>query len=105
MNKLFRSNSSTISRFRSSIRSLQDIVNEEDYTAENNNNDYSNWNIPKISKNEVYKTYWVQSTFKTEYKVKTVEHTFLLVKLMKNITYLVKKPLKALDQEVITSYT
>ena len=33
---------------------------------------FRKWNIPKINENEVYKTSWVQSTFKIEYKVKTV---------------------------------
>ena len=62
MSRMFRSNSSVGSRSKSSMSSLQDIVNK-DYTIEENINDFSKWNILKININEVYKTSWVQSTF------------------------------------------
>ncbi len=62
MSRMFRSNSSVGSRSKSSMSSLQDIVNK-DYTIEENNNDFSKWNILKRNINEVYKTSWVQSTF------------------------------------------
>ena len=35
---------------------------------------------PRINENELYRTSWVQSTFKTEYKVKTVKRAYALSK-------------------------
>ena len=48
MSRMFRSNSSVGSRSKSSMSSLQDIVNK-DYTIEENINDFSKWNILKIN--------------------------------------------------------
>ena len=64
MNRLHRSNSSLNTRSRSSLMSLEDIVNEEDEIL-HYDTDLQNWSIPKIDKKEVYRTSWVQSTFQT----------------------------------------
>ncbi len=71
--------------------SLQDIVNEDDRTIEQNNS----WNIPKISESEVYQTSWVQSTFRTEYKVKTIEHAYAISKNKEHCSLFNKKAIKS----------
>jgi hypothetical protein len=62
MNRLRRSNSSVSTRSKSSLMSLEDIVNEEDEIL-HSDIDLQNWSIPKIDKKEVYRTSRVQSTF------------------------------------------
>ena len=77
------------------MASLQDIVNEDDRTIELNNSDLLNWNIPKISESEVYQTSWVQSTFRTEYKVKTVERAYAISKNKEHYYLFNKKAIKS----------
>ncbi len=79
MNRLRRSNSTVSTRSRSNLMSLEDIVNEEDEVL-HSDADLQNWNIPKIDKKQVYRTSWIQSTFKTENKVKTVKRAYALNK-------------------------
>ena len=47
MNRLRRSNSTVSTRSRSSLMSLEDIVNEEDEVL-HSEADLQNWSIPKI---------------------------------------------------------
>ena len=73
MDRLWRSNSSVSSR----IGCPPDIVNEEDHTVEESEiPDFQKWNIPKIDTTSVYKTSFVETTFHSAYKVRTVEQTF-----------------------------
>ena len=51
MDRLFRSNSTvgSSSRTTTSLPSLPDIVNEEEHSYQDVNQDFSDWTIPKIS--------------------------------------------------------
>ena len=67
---MWRSNSSVSSR----TGCPPDIVNEEDKTIEENEfPDFQKWNIPKVDTKAVYKTSWIENTFYSTYKVRTVE--------------------------------
>ena len=80
MDRLWRSNSSVSSRTSCPL----DIVNEEDHTVEDNEfPDFQKWNIPKVDTKSIYKTSWAENTFYSQYKVRTIEQTFLFQKLMK----------------------
>ena len=73
MDILFRSNSSVSSR--SSVP--PDIINEEDYAAEETDlTDFQKWNIPKVDTKSIYRTIWVQNTFNSQFKVRTVKQTY-----------------------------
>ena len=77
MDRLWRSNSS----FSSRIGCPLDIVNEEDYTIEDNEfPDFQKWNIPKIDTKSVYKTSWAENAFHSAYKIRTVEQIFSISK-------------------------
>ena len=71
MSRLFRSNSSISSQ--SSLTAIPDTVNEEEHDYQNLEIDLSNWCIPKIPIKEIYKTSFLQSSFKVDMKVKAVE--------------------------------
>ena len=73
MDRLFRSNSSVSSR--SSVP--PDIINEEDYAAEETDlTDFQKWNIPKVDTKSIYRTIWVQNTFNSQFSVRIVEQTY-----------------------------
>jgi hypothetical protein len=93
MNRLRRSNSTTSTRSRSSLASLEDIVHEEDEIL-HSDNDLQNWSIPKLDKKEVYKTSWVSSVFQAEHKVKTVERSYALSKDKEECLLFKKKEMK-----------
>ena len=77
MDRLWRSNSSVISR--TSVP--PDIVNEEDHTVEENEfPDFQKWNIPKVDTKFIYKTSWTKNTFCSQYKVRAIEQTFSISK-------------------------
>ena len=70
MDRLWRSNSFVSSRTGCPL----DIVNEVDHTIEENEFlDFQKWNIPKVDTKDVYKTRWVENTFYSAYKVRTIE--------------------------------
>ena len=71
MDKLWRSNSSISSR----TSCPPDIVNEEDHTIGDNEVilDFRKWTIPKVDTKTIYKTSFVESTFYSAYKARTVE--------------------------------
>ena len=70
MDRIFRSNSS-ISSQPSIPPDIPDIINEENYSVEEESClDFNKWTIPKINVNAIYKTSWLNSTFKTEFNVK-----------------------------------
>ena len=79
MDRLWRSNSSINSRTSCS----PDIVNEEDHTIDDNEliPDFRNWNIPKVDTKTVYKTSFVENTFYSAYKARTVEQIFSISKV------------------------
>ena len=80
MDRLWRSNSSVSSRTGCPL----DIVNKEDHNVEENEfPDFQKWNIPKVDTKSIYKTSWAENTFYSQYKVRTIEQTFLFQKLMK----------------------
>ena len=73
MNKLWRSNSSVSSR--TSVP--PDIINEEDHTTgETDLLAFQKWNIPKVDAKSIYRTSWIENTFCSQYRVRTVEQTF-----------------------------
>ena len=77
MDRLWRSNSSIISR----TGCPPDIVNEEDHNVDDSEiPDFSKWTIPKIEAKNVYKISWVENTFHSAYKVRTVERIFFISK-------------------------
>ena len=90
-NKLRRSNSTVSSRSgSSSLATLSDIVHEEDEILPHSERDLQNWTLPKINKNEVYKSSWASDVFQTEHKVKSVERAYALNK-SKDETLLFRK--------------
>ena len=77
MDRLWRSNSSISSR----TGCPPDIVNEEDHNVDDSEiPDFSKWTIPKIDAKNVYKISWVENTFHSAYKVRTVERIFSISK-------------------------
>ena len=73
MDRLWRSNSSI--SFRTSCP--PNIVNEEDHNVDDSEiPDFSKWTIPKVDTKNVYKISWVENTFHSTYKVRTVEQIF-----------------------------
>ena len=78
MDRLWRFNSSISSR----TSFPPDIVNEEDHTIDDNEliPDFCNWNIPKVDTKTVYKTSFVENTFHSAYKDRTVEQIFSISK-------------------------
>ena len=78
MSRLFRSNSSV--RSRTSLSIIPDIVNEEEHEFQELTLDLGNWNIPKVSIKEIYKSSFLQSSFKVDMKVKIVEQVYALTK-------------------------
>ena len=73
MDRLWRSNSSISSR----TSCPPDIVNEEDHTIDDNELilDFRK-TIPKVDTKTVYKTSFVENTFHSAYKARTVEQIF-----------------------------
>ena len=75
MARLFRSNSSaSSSSSRTSFPTIPDIVNEEEHSYQQVNQDNSDWTIPKVSTREIYKSTFL--SFRSDYNVKTVERTY-----------------------------
>ena len=73
MDRLWRSNSSVSSK--TSVP--PDIINEEDHTVEETNfPDFQKWNIPKVDPKSIYRTSWIENTFCSQYRVRTLEQTF-----------------------------
>ena len=93
MNRLCRSNSSINTRSKSSLKSLSDIVHEEDEVL-HSNNDLQNWSIPKLDKKEVYRTSWVPAIFQAKHKVKTVERAYALSKNKEECLLFQKKEMR-----------
>ena len=88
MDRLWRSNSSVSSR----IGYPSDIVNEEDHTVEESEiPDFQKWNIPKIDTTSVYKTSFVETTFHSAYKVRTIEETFSISRTHEKCFWFSKK--------------
>ena len=75
MDRLFRSNSTVSSSSRTtSLPTIPDIVNEEDHSYQEINQDFRDWTIPKISTREIYKSTFLN--FRSDYNIKTVEKTY-----------------------------
>jgi hypothetical protein len=73
--KMWKSTSSVSSR--STLH--PDIVNSEQLSFESDNYfNFDKWNIPKLSNKEIYTTSWLNSVWKSEYFVKTIEQTFAI---------------------------
>ena len=88
MDRLFRSNSSVSSR--SSIP--PDIINEEDYSVEENDfTKFKKWCIPKVGTKSICKKSWIQSTFNTEFNVKTIEQTYSISKTHEKCCLFIRK--------------
>ena len=67
---------------RSTLGTIPDIVNEEqklDFQTDESI-DFSDWNIPKVSTQNIYKKKWSLTSFKSEHHVKTVEKAYALSK-------------------------
>ena len=63
----------------STLSSILDIVNQEEQSYENVNIETGDWNIPKVSPNEIYKLSFL-GNFKSDYNVKTVEKVYTVNK-------------------------
>ena len=88
MDRLWRSNSSINSR----TGCPPDIVNEEDHNVDDNEiPDFSKWTIPKVDTKNVYKISWVENTFHSAYKVRTVEQIFSISKTLEKCCLFSKK--------------
>ena len=91
MDKMWRSNSSVSSK----TGCPPNIVNEEDHTVEENEFLYfQKWNVPKVDIKVVYKTSWVENTFQSAYKVRTVEQTFSISKTHEKCCLFSKRNIK-----------
>lgn len=77
---MFRTNSSASGSSRTSIQSILGIINEEEYNIYEVNTELQDWNIPKISVNEIYKSRFSPLSFTSDYNVKTVEKVYALTK-------------------------
>ena len=67
---------------RSNLGSIPDIVNEEqklDFQTDDNV-DFGDWNIPRVSSKNIYKKKWSMTSFRSEHHVKTVEQAYALSK-------------------------
>ncbi|KAL0008795.1 hypothetical protein SO802_010297 [Lithocarpus litseifolius] len=78
MNKLFRSNSTSNIASRSStlpeIPQEVGIINFEENELSDVDLKLGEWNIPKVSTSEIYKSSWnLKTVFKTDYHVRTIE--------------------------------
>ena len=82
MSRLCRSNSIASGSSRSSLNRIPDIVNEDQFEYQSNDNvDFNEWNIPKVPSNKIYiKKNWSIASFKSEHHVKTVEQVYALSK-------------------------
>jgi len=89
MDKLWRSNSSISSR----TSCPPDIVNEEDHTIDDNEliPDFRKWTIPKVDTKTIYKTSFVESTFHSAYKARTVEQIFSISRIHEKCCLFTKK--------------
>ena len=88
MDRLWRSNSSISSR----TGCPPDIVNEEDHNVDDNEiPDFTRWTIPKVDTKNVYKISWVENTFYSAYKVRTVEQIFSISKTHEKCCLFTKK--------------
>ena len=85
MDRLFRSNSSVSSR--SNLSSIPDIVNQEEHSYDNVSLATGDWNIPRVSPKEIYKSTFLGS-FKSDYNVKTVEKIYAINKEHENCSLL-----------------
>jgi hypothetical protein len=74
---MWRSNSSVSSR---SSGLPPEIINSENVSFESNESfNFHKWNIPKLKYSDIYiDSSWIQSTFKSEYAIKTVEQTYAI---------------------------
>ena len=68
MSRLFRSNSMASMSSRSSLGTIPDIVNEEQKLEfqTDDNVDFGDWNIPKVSSKNIYKKKWSVASFRSE---------------------------------------
>ena len=90
MDRLFRSNSSVSSKSSVPL----DIINEEDYSIEETNfTDFKKWCIPKVDIESIYRTSWVQSTFNSQFNVRTLCKHILFQELMKSVVCLIEEVL------------
>jgi len=92
MNRLFRCSSSTSSM--ASMSSIPDIVNEEEHEYQDCTTDLGNWNIPKFPVKEIYKTSFLEDTFKTDQVAKTVEQVCAITKQQERCALLSKESVK-----------
>ena len=92
MNRLFRCSSSTSSM--ASMSSIPDIVNEEEHEYQDCTTDLGNWNIPKFPVKEIYKTSFLEDTFKTDQVAKTVEQVYAITKQQERCALLSKESVK-----------
>ena len=70
-----------------SMSSIPDIVNEEEHEYQDCTTDLGNWNIPKFPVKEIYKTSFLEDTFKTDQVVKTVEQIMQLQNNKKDVLF------------------
>ena len=86
---MWRSNSSINSR----TSCPPDIVNEEDHTIDDNEliPDFHHWNISKVDTKTIYKTSFVESTFHSAYKARTVEQIFSISRVLEKCCLFTKK--------------
>ena len=88
MDRLWRSNSSISSR----TGCPPDIVNEEDHNVDDSEiPNFSKWTIPKVDTKNVYKISWVENTFHSAYKVRTIEQIFSISKTHEKCCLFTKK--------------
>ena len=84
MNRLRRSNSTTSTRSRSNLTSLEDIVNEEDENL-HSDADLQNWSTQKLIKKRFTKPHGFCLLSKLKTKLKLLKELMLLVKIKKNV--------------------
>jgi len=83
------------------MSSIPDIINEEEQVYENLNTELHNWNIPKISTNQIYQTSWFDDKFKTSQVAKTSEQIYAITKQQENCALLSKE---SINQHISRGY-
>ena len=93
MNRLFRCSSSASSS-TAQLSELSDIVNQEEHEYQDLDDRLNNWNIPRIPVKEIYKSSFLEDTFRTDQVSKTVEHIYAITKQEERCTLLSQQSIK-----------
>ena len=84
MNSIFCRTTFSSSSISSSSKTVRDVVSSEEITIENFEKSIDDWEIPKIQKDQIYKSSKL-TLFKTDFSIKTEERDIQLSKPLETI--------------------